>query len=97
MKLTNTEVCKCPQLDLSSNHPLQVIAVVRILLSAPDSWFPLFYQFNQPHCLLSQGQKCIVEKWKQMFSVKAKFLRQFFSISWSLSIVHRYILVLDSR
>lgn len=27
MKLTNTEVCKCPQLALSSNHPLQVTAV----------------------------------------------------------------------
>lgn len=78
MKLTNTEVCKCPQLDLSSNHPLQVIAVVRILLSAPDSWFPLFYQFNQPHCLLSQGQKCIVEKMKANVFCQSKILKTIF-------------------
>lgn len=62
MKLTNTEVCKCPQLDLSSNHPLQVIAVVRILLSAPTGGSHSSISLINPTVSYHKGRNALWKK-----------------------------------
>lgn len=51
-----------------------------MLLTAGSHSSPLFYQFHQldPTVSYHEGRNALWKKWKQMFSIKAKFLRQFF-------------------